>query len=96
NHIVGPLTSKVTVTNSNVLGDVNGDRSITPADAIMILYHYFGVQQQNFNIDAADMNNDGSITPADAIETLYKYFRASGARATKPATTTVTEDMDPE
>ena len=89
----GPFTSKIIVTKK---GDVNYDNNITPADAIMILYHYFGVRQQNFNIDAADMNNDGSITPADAIETLYKYFRASGARATKPATTTATKDMDPE
>ena len=95
NHIVGPLTSKVTVTNSNVLGDVNGDRSITPADAIMILYHYFGVEQTGFNIDAADMNKDGNITPADAIEVLYKYFDASGARPTLPASL-ATEAGEPE
>ena len=95
NHIVGPLTTHVYVKNS-ILGDVNSDTSITPADAIMILYYYFGVQQQGFNKNAADMNNDGSITPADAIEVLYKYFGANGARATKPASLTESEDLDPE
>jgi uncharacterized repeat protein (TIGR02543 family) len=64
-------------------GDVNGDGKVTPADAIMILYHYFGVTQNGFNEVAADLNGDHKITPADAIETLYKYFGAgsNGARA---------------
>lgn len=88
----GPFTSKIIVTKK---GDVNYDNNITPADAIMILYHYFGVRQLNFNIDAADMNNDGSITPADAIETLYKYFGANGARPTLPASL-ATEAGEPE
>jgi hypothetical protein len=93
----GPFTTRISVTNGNqMLGDVNNSRNITPADAIMVLYHYFNVEQTGFNLDNADMNNDNSITPADAIEVLYKYFDASGARATKPATTTATEDMDPE
>ena len=95
--LAGPFTTRIVVTNANPMkGDVNNSRSITPADAIMVLYHYFNVEQTGFNLDNADMNNDKSITPADAIEVLYKYFDASGARATKPATTTATEDMDPE
>ena len=55
-------------------GDVNSDGRVTPSDAIMILYHYFDVEQTGFNVKAADVNGDGSITPADAIETLYIYF----------------------
>ncbi len=71
------------------LGDVNGDDNVTPADAIMILYCYFGVEQTGFNVAAADINGDGNITPADAIEALYIYFGSSSdgnARATRPAT----------
>ncbi len=69
-----------------VLGDVNGDGKVTPADAIMILYHYFGVVQENFNLFAADVNHDTKITPADAIEALYIYFGASGSVGGSPAT----------
>ena len=55
-------------------GDVNGDGFVTPADAIMILYYYFHVEQTGFIEAAADLNSDNAITPADAIEVLYKYF----------------------
>jgi surface protein len=73
---------------SYMKGDVNGDGKVTPADAIMILYHYFNVNQNGFKIQAADLNGDGNITPADAIETLYKYFGNGNqnARATRPTT----------
>ena len=73
------------------LGDVNGSGGatpVTPADAIMILYHYFGVAQNGFIKLAADVNGDSNISPADAIEALYIYFGASGgngnARAARP------------
>ncbi len=66
---------KTTITVKDyTLGDVNGDDKVTPADAIMILYHYFNVTQEGFNEAAADINSDGNISPADAIEALYKYF----------------------
>ena len=75
-------------------GDVNGDGKVTPADAIMILYHYFNVVQNGFNVKAADLNNDGHVTPADAIEALYLYFGSSSkARATSPM---VNSSCDPE
>ncbi len=70
------------------MGDVNGDDNVTPADAIMILYRYFGVKQNGFIWRAADLNGDDSITPADAIETLYRYFGdgSSNSRTTRTAT----------
>ncbi len=73
---------------SVLAGDVNGDGKVTPADAIMILYHYFGVVQNGFIWRAADLNGDDSITPADAIETLYRYFGdgSSNSRTTRTAT----------
>ena len=74
-------------------GDTNGDNSVTPADAIMILYYYFNVDQTGFNVKAADLNKDGAITPADAIEALYKYFNAgsNNARGARPAAVDVRE-----
>ena len=86
-----------TFTTSFLRGDVNASGDVTPADAIMILYNYFGVEQTGFIEKAADLNGDGSITPADAIEALYLYFGASsssggaGARATTPTTIDVRE-----
>ena len=65
------------------LGDVNGDGNVTPADAIMILYRYFNVEQSGFIANMADLNKDGFISPADAIETLYMYFNSSGSRTPK-------------
>ena len=77
---------------SGLLGDVNSDGKVTPADAIMILYHYFGVVQNEFNINVADVNGDTRISPADAIEALYIYFGASGnSRAIRPAQEDVRE-----
>ena len=88
----GTVTLYTKATKPLVKGDVNGDGKVTPADAIMILYHYFGVVQTNFNLFAADVNHDTKITPADAIEALYKYFGASaGARSSSPA-----NSRDPE
>ncbi len=73
-----------------IMGDVNASGSVTPADAIMILYHYFGVEQTDFILEAANVNGDGGITPADAIEALYIYFGSNGSggnsRQTAPAT----------
>ena len=68
-----------------LMGDVNGDGNITPSDAIMILYHYFNVEQSGFNAKAADINGDNAVTPADAIEALYLYFgsRSSNVRMTR-------------
>ena len=88
---------KRTLTRRIIPGDVNGDNKVTPADAIMILYYYFGVNQNGFVLGAADLNGDTKITPADAIEALYKYFGAGtangNARANRPTTN---DSRDPE
>ncbi len=83
-----------------IIGDVNGDFNITPADAIMILYRYFGVEQNGFIAEAADVNLDGHISPADAIEALYIYFGAGsmgGGNYSSRATSAVpSDDLQPE
>ena len=84
------------VVKSYVAGDFSGDGKVTPADAIMMLYYYFNVDQNSFNVKAGDLNGDGTITPADAIEALYLYFGAgnnNNARAARPA---AEEVRDPE
>ncbi len=96
-YVADDIETTVTIgeTGTPILGDVNNDGSVTPADAIMILYAYFGVQQTNFNEVAADLNGDKDITPADAIEALYRYFGVGcSARANRP--TTVVDSRDPE
>ena len=79
-----------------VAGDFSGDGKVTPTDAIMMLYYYFNVDQNSFNVKAGDLNGDGTITPADAIEALYLYFGAgnNNARAARPAAEE--EVRDPE
>ena len=66
-----------------VMGDVNSDGSVTPSDAIMTLYHYFGSEQTGFNAKAADVNGDDLATPADAIEILYMYFNAGSGNVSR-------------
>jgi hypothetical protein len=89
----GTVTLYTKATKPLVKGDVNGDGKVTPADAIMILYHYFGVVQNDFNKSAADLNGDSHITPADAIEALYKYFGSSSNNARRARPTTTDEPM---
>ena len=79
-YILSDVVSTLTV-EDYMMGDVNGDRTITPSDAIMTLYHYFSVEQTGFNAKAADVNGDGTVTPADAIEMLYMYFGAGSNAA---------------
>jgi hypothetical protein len=84
----------VTTEEEWLLGDVNHSGDVTPADAIMILYHFFGVEQNEFYEEQADVNQNGDISPADAIETLYIYFgNNSGSRAVNRAEAVVN---DPE
>ena len=52
-----------------ILGDVNGDGSITMADANAVVNYFLSTDPSsitNFNVTAADVNNDKSITMADA------------------------------
>ena len=77
-------------------GDTNGDGQITPSDAIMIIYAYFGVGQTGFYLKAADLNGDGQVTPADAIEALYIYFGAGKNNNARGARSTAEDVKEPE
>ena len=59
----------VVIEKPYILGDVNGDGSITMADANAVVNYFLSTDPSsitNFNVAAADVNNDKSITMADA------------------------------
>ncbi|WP_052466235.1 dockerin type I domain-containing protein [Beduini massiliensis] len=52
-----------------LLGDVNGDGQITPADYVKIKNHIMGSSLLTGSaLQAADVNGDGKITPADYVK----------------------------
>ena len=53
--------------NKTLLGDVNGDGSITMADANAVVNYYLATNKpEDFDVESADVNGDGDITMADA------------------------------
>ena len=56
--------------------DVNGDGSVTPGDALMVLKHYLGTEPLTDACELlkADANNDDQITPGDALIILQVYL----------------------
>lgn len=83
------VTTTVTVNTASVLldhlvttlltaGDVNGDGSLTPADALLAFQHFLGLAQPPLDTAAQERANvddpDGSaITPADAL-CIFRNF----------------------
>lgn len=62
------ITIDGVVYNLIVLGDVNGDGNITPADYVRIKNHIMGVTPiDGIYTVGADVNGDGNITPADYV-----------------------------
>ena len=63
-------TGGVTVVPSAILGDLDGNKSITAKDAIYVLYHSLYGDEYPLNQDC-DFNDDGFVTADDAIYLLY-------------------------
>lgn len=59
---------------SCILGDVNGDGTLTVNDANMVANTFLGFQQTGFNRFVADVNNDLMITIADANSIVNTYL----------------------
>lgn len=57
-----------------IMGDVNGDGTVTVADATMTVNYYLRLQDKDVDVEAADMNGDGVITVGDANEIVNKYL----------------------
>ena len=52
-----------------MLGDVNGDGNITPADYVKVKNKIMGVSALDAILEkSADVNKDGNITPADYVK----------------------------
>ena len=61
----------------NIPGDVNGDGSITMADANAVVNYFLSTDKSgitNFDVTAADVNNDGGITMADANQIVNMFL----------------------
>ena len=61
---------------NSIMGDVNGDGEVDITDAIMIVYHSLGLEQEGFNASVADVNGDRKIDITDAIIVVYKSLGA--------------------
>ena len=67
----------VVIEKPYILGDVNGDGSITMADANMVVNYFLATAPSsiaNFNVNAADVNGDKAITMADANQIVNIFL----------------------
>ena len=64
-------------THDLLLGDVNGDGTLTLADLMTLSAYLLGNNPTPFYPDAADINNDGTIQPSDLMN-LAKILREIG------------------
>ena len=56
-------------------GDVNGDGSITMADANAVVNYFLATDKpENFDVESADVNGDGDITMADANQIVNMFL----------------------
>ncbi|MGH8004567.1 MAG: FG-GAP-like repeat-containing protein, partial [Limisphaerales bacterium] len=55
-------------------GDVNADGSLSPADAVTLIYHAFNGICSPAPFQAADVTCNGDISPADLVLVLYIIF----------------------
>ena len=54
------------------IGDVNMDGMVDTSDAVLILRHSLGYEDEDFNILYADLNGDGSVDSSDAVLALRR------------------------
>ena len=59
-----------------LMGDVNGDGTISIEDAHTVLRMASGIEQEN--LELADMNGDGFVSLRDAIKVLYEATNIGG------------------
>ncbi len=66
-YITELLASTLTVAESFILGDANGDGVVDVADVVAIVNYILEKPGENFNIKAADVNGDNVIDAADVV-----------------------------
>jgi hypothetical protein len=75
--LVPVAVTAVVIEKPYILGDVNGDGSITMADANMVVNYFLSTDPSsiaNFNVAAADVNGDNAITMADANQIVNIFL----------------------
>jgi len=75
--LVPVAVTAVVIEKPYILGDVNGDGSITMADANMVVNYFLSTDPSsiaNFNVAAADVNGDNAITMADANQIVNMFL----------------------
>lgn len=65
---------KITFSELSAVGDVNGDNSVTMADANVVVNVFLGAKANNINVTSADVNGDGNITMADANQVVNMFL----------------------
>ncbi len=63
---------------SNLIGDVNGDRDVNVTDVTLIVAHIMGQQNDNFIAANADVNSDGNITVTDVTKLVSIILEGNG------------------
>ena len=67
----------ITVEETGLLGDVDGDGEISTLDALLVLQYYTGaVTEADLNLFVADVDGDGDINTLDALMILQYYTGA--------------------
>lgn len=71
NLTVYDLETPVPITH----GDVNRDGAITAADAVCVMNHIVGLENETFDAAQADMDDDGDVTLGDAVRVVASALR---------------------
>ena len=69
----GNATYTATFEKAYIPGDVDGNETVTDADAVYLLYYTFLPDAYPVNQDC-DFNGDGVVTDQDAVYLLYYTF----------------------
>ncbi len=83
---------KIVEIGDYIIGDANGDGSVTITDAVAIVNYILGNKSENFNFDAADVNGDKAITITDAVGVVNIIL---SGEAGAPALETL-QELEPE
>ena len=74
--LVGCLCVSSSAEDSVILGDIDGDGTVSTGDARMVLRMASGIEAEDLTL--ADVDGDGYVTVEDAIKTLYEATNIGG------------------
>ena len=73
---IGSLCMSVSAEDTVLLGDIDGDGTVSTEDARTVLRMASGIEAEN--LELADLDGDGYVTVEDAIKTLYEATNIGG------------------